>query len=69
MPGKFAKLLEGYTFGGVEFKPVFLGIADGKKSVLASKEGKELVAATITIPMIVLIQKALFESLWESYTL
>jgi hypothetical protein len=67
--GKFAELLEGYTFEGVRFKPSFLGIADGKKSVLAFREGGEFVAVTITIPMIVLLQKIMFESLWEGFTI
>ena len=66
---KFAELLDGYTFNGVRFKPSLLGIADGRKSVLAFREGEELVAVTITIPMIVLLQKIMFESLWESFTL
>ncbi|WP_048098091.1 hypothetical protein [Archaeoglobus sulfaticallidus] len=66
---KFAKLLDGYIFDGVRFKPSLLGISDGKKSVLAFREGEELVAVTIMIPMIVLLQKVMFESLWESFTL
>jgi hypothetical protein len=60
---------DGYSFEGTKFKPNFLGIADGKKSVLTFKEGTEIVAITITIPMIVLLQKTMFESLWENFTL
>ena len=65
---RFIELLDGYTLKGVEFKPVFLGIADGEKSIIAFKEGEELVAVSITIPMIVLLQKIMFESLWEEFT-
>ncbi len=66
---KFAELLDGYTFNGVRFKPCLLCIADGRKSVLVFREGDEVVAVTIVIPMIVLLQKLMFESLWESFTL
>jgi sugar-specific transcriptional regulator TrmB len=65
---KFVELLEGYSFEGVKVKPVLLCIADGKKSVLAFKEGDELVAVTITIPLVVLLQKAMFEALWREFT-
>jgi sugar-specific transcriptional regulator TrmB len=66
---KYAELLDGYTFDGVKLKPSFFGIADGKRSVLAFREGEEFVGVTITIPMIVLLQKIMFESLWESFTI
>jgi len=64
---RFVELLEGY-FEGVKVKPVLLCIADNKKSILAFKEGDELVAVTITIPLVVLLQKAMFEALWRQYS-
>jgi len=50
----------------VKVKPVLLCIADDKKSILAFKE--RLVAVTITIPLVVLLQKAMFEALWRQYS-
>jgi len=63
---KLVELLEGYSLEGVKVKPVLLCIADGKKSFLAFKEGDELVA--VTIPLVVLLQKAMFEALWNEFT-
>jgi len=65
---RFTELLKGNSFGGMEVKPIFLGISDCKKSVLALKEGNEFVAVTITIPLVVLLQKAMFEALWNNFT-
>ena len=66
---KYAKVLDGYDFNGVRVKPCLVVIADSKKSILVFREGHELVAVTIAIPLIVLFQRIIFESLWNSFTL
>ncbi|ADC65923.1 transcriptional regulator, TrmB [Ferroglobus placidus DSM 10642] len=66
---KFAKLIEGYVINNVEYKPKLLVIADDEKSLLIFGEGGRLVAISISIPLIVLLQKAMFESLWDNFTI
>ncbi|RLI80632.1 hypothetical protein DRP05_00365 [Archaeoglobales archaeon] len=64
---RFLEIIKGVDFEGVKLKPSVLAISD-REGVLVVKENGEYLAIVIKFPLIVLLQRGIFEALWNEFS-